>query len=67
MSLSPKNAPVTQKQFFISLSLIWLYIFILSGMAMAEDPSPSGIILFVSAFLIYLGQAIAFVKSAKAK
>ena len=48
-------------------SLTWLYIFILAGKSMTDDPGPAGIGLFIGAFVMYLGQVIALLQMRKNK
>lgn len=66
MATTPDSAsPVTQRQFFASLTITWLYIFILAGKSMTDNPGPAGIGLFVGALVMYFGQVITLLQMRK--
>ena len=59
------DTPVTQKQFLVSVTLTWMYIFILV-ISVTDDPGPGEIALLIGAFVMYFAQVLALLKMRKA-
>jgi len=58
------NPPVTRKEFYIALAMIWLYIAIVIGQFMKDDGKWSLYILFAAALIMTVSFSIAGIRIA---